>query len=42
MTYLMPIMVAHAVVDSVIRPPDGLEPQALELALVDAVRRLVG
>jgi AcrR family transcriptional regulator len=42
MTYLMPIMVAHAVVDSVIRPPEGLEPQSLELALVDAVRRLVG
>jgi AcrR family transcriptional regulator len=41
MTYLMPIMVAHAVVDSVIRPPQGLEPQALERALVDAVRRLV-
>ena len=42
MTYLMPIMVAHAVVDSVIRPPKGIEPQALERALVDAVRRLVG
>lgn len=42
MTYLMPIMVAHAVVDSVIRPPQGLPPQALELALVDAVKRLVG
>jgi AcrR family transcriptional regulator len=41
MTYLIPIMVAHAVVDSVIRPPQGLEPQALERALVDAVRRLV-
>ena len=42
MTYLMPIMVANAVVDSVIRPPQGLEPQSLELALVDAVKRLVG
>ena len=42
MTDLMPIMVAHAVVDSVIRPPQGLDPQALERALVDAVRRLVG
>jgi AcrR family transcriptional regulator len=42
MTYLMPIMVANAVVDSVIRPPHGLDPQALEHALVDAVRRLVG
>jgi AcrR family transcriptional regulator len=42
MTYLMPIMVAHAVVDSVIRPPQGLDPHALERALVDAVRRLVG
>jgi AcrR family transcriptional regulator len=42
MTYLVPIMVANAVVDSVIRPPQGLEPQALELALVHAVRRLVG
>jgi hypothetical protein len=26
----------------VIRPPQGLDPQSLELALVDAVRRLVG
>ena len=42
MTYLVPIMVAHAVVDSVLRPPQGLPPQALEHALVDAVRRLVG
>jgi AcrR family transcriptional regulator len=41
MTYLMPIMVAHAVIDSVIRPPDGLDPQALERALVDAVNRLI-
>ena len=41
MTYLMPIMVAHAVIDSVIRPPHGLETQALELALVDAVKRLM-
>ena len=41
MTYLMPIMVAHAVIDSVIRPPEGLDPQALELALVDAVKRLM-
>lgn len=42
MTYLMPIMVAHAVIDSVIRPPQGVEAKALELALIDAVRRLVG
>ena len=42
LTYLMPIMVANAVVDSVIRPPEGLEPRALELALIDAVRRLTG
>jgi AcrR family transcriptional regulator len=42
MTYLIPIMVANAVVDSVISPPPGLDPQSLELALVDAVRRLVG
>jgi AcrR family transcriptional regulator len=41
MTYLMPIMVANAVVDSVIRPPSGLPPEALERALVDAVKRLV-
>jgi hypothetical protein len=41
MTYLLPIMVAHAVIDSVIRPPDGLDPQALEMALVDAVKRLM-
>jgi AcrR family transcriptional regulator len=41
MTYLMPIMVANAVVDSVIRPPHGLSPEALERALVDAVKRLV-
>lgn len=42
MTYLMPIMVANAVVDSVIRPPQGLESHDLERALVHAVRRLVG
>jgi AcrR family transcriptional regulator len=41
MTYLLPIMVAHAVIDSVIRPPDGLDPQALEQALVEAVKRLM-
>jgi AcrR family transcriptional regulator len=41
MTYLMPIMVSHAVVNSVVRPPKGLQVQALESALVDAVRRLV-
>jgi AcrR family transcriptional regulator len=41
MTYLMPIMVAHAVLDSVIRPPQGLEAEALERALIDAVKRLV-
>jgi AcrR family transcriptional regulator len=41
MTYLMPIMVANAVIDSVIRPPHEIEAQALERALVDAVRRLV-
>jgi AcrR family transcriptional regulator len=41
MTYLVPIMVAHAVLDSVIRPPQGLPPHALELALADAVKRLV-
>ena len=41
MTYLMPIMVAHAVLDSVIRPPHGLEAEALERALIDAVKRLV-
>jgi AcrR family transcriptional regulator len=41
MTYLMPIMVAHAVVDSVVRPPRGLDAPALERALVDAVKRLV-
>lgn len=41
MTYLMPIMVAHAVLDSVIRPPQGLQPEALERALIDAVKRLV-
>lgn len=40
-THLLPIMVAHAVVDSVIRPPHGLDPQSLELALVEVVRRLV-
>jgi AcrR family transcriptional regulator len=42
MTYLIPIMVAHAVIESVIRPPKGLEAEELERALVDAVRRLVG
>lgn len=42
MTYLMPVMVAHAVIDSVIRPIQGLPPRALELALIDAVKRLVG
>ena len=42
LTYLVPIMVANAVVDSVIRPPQGLEAQSLELALIDAVKRLVG
>lgn len=42
MTYLMPIMVANAVIDSVIRPPEGLPPEALEAALVDTVKRLVG
>lgn len=42
MTYLMPIMVAHAVIDSVIRPPRDLEGAALEAALIDAVKRLVG
>jgi AcrR family transcriptional regulator len=41
MTYLMPIMVAHAVLDSVIRPPQGLEAQALERALIYSVKRLV-
>jgi AcrR family transcriptional regulator len=41
MTYLMPIMVANAVVDSVIRPPADLPAQALEHALIDAVKRLV-
>jgi AcrR family transcriptional regulator len=41
MTYLMPIMVAHAVLDSVVRPPKGLEVHALESALIDAVKRLV-
>lgn len=41
MTYLIPIMVAHAVIDSVVHPPQGLEGQALEHALVDAVRRLI-
>jgi hypothetical protein len=41
MTYLMPIMVAQAVIESVIRPPQELDPQALELALVDAVKRLM-
>jgi hypothetical protein len=41
MTYLMPIMVAHAVLDSVVRPPQGLEAEALESALIDAVKRLV-
>jgi AcrR family transcriptional regulator len=41
MTDLMPIMVAHAVLDSVIRPPQGLEAEALERALIDAVKRLV-
>ena len=41
MTHLMPIMVAHAVLDSVLRPPQGLEPEALERALIDAVKRLV-
>lgn len=41
MTYLIPVMVAQAVLDSVIRPPQGLDPQALELALIDAVRRLL-
>jgi hypothetical protein len=41
LTYLMPIMVAHAVLDSVLRPPQGLEPEALERALIGAVKRLV-
>ena len=41
MTYLMPIMVAHAVLDSVVRPPAGLDARALESALVHAVKRLV-
>jgi AcrR family transcriptional regulator len=41
MTYLMPIMVAHAVLDSVVRPPEGLALKALESALIDAVKRLV-
>jgi len=41
MTYLMPIMVAHAVIDSVIRPPQGLDAEDLERALIDAVKRLV-
>lgn len=41
MTHLVPIMVANAVVDSVIRPPRGIEPEALELAVIAAVKRLV-
>jgi AcrR family transcriptional regulator len=42
MTYLMPVMVANAVIDSVIHPPRGLESEALEGALIDAVKRLLG
>lgn len=41
MTYLMPIMVAHAVIDSVIRPPEALAARSLEHALVMAVRRIL-
>lgn len=40
-TYLMPIMVAHAALDSMIRPPAGLEARELERASVHAVKRLV-
>jgi AcrR family transcriptional regulator len=42
MTYLMPVMVANAVIDAVIRPPSGVSGEALEAALIDAVKRLVG
>jgi AcrR family transcriptional regulator len=41
MTHLMPIMIATAVLDSVIRPPPGLDGGAVQSALIDAVKRLV-
>jgi AcrR family transcriptional regulator len=41
MTHLMPVMVANAVIDSVVRPPAGIAPEALRAALIDAVKRLV-
>jgi hypothetical protein len=40
MTYLMPIMVANAVIESVIRAPRDLPPRDLEQALILAVKRL--
>lgn len=41
MTHLMPIMVANAVIDSVVRPPAELSAAELRAALVDAVHILL-
>lgn len=41
MTHLMPVMVANAVIDAVIRAPRDVPGEALEAALIDAVKRIL-
>jgi hypothetical protein len=41
LTHLMPVMIATAVVDGVIRPPVGLPEDAIQVALVDTIERLL-
>jgi AcrR family transcriptional regulator len=41
LVYLLPIMVSNAVVDTVVRPPKGLDAEEIRKALTHAVRRLM-
>jgi hypothetical protein len=38
LTYLLPLMVSSAVVESVVRPPRGVPRREIETALVDVLR----